>query len=447
MQVRARKPHPAVVLAEDRSTATVVLPAGLDAEASSELALQAAAKESGVEITGAVSERLSKISARYKANQQPIVQEFAWATPPVDGTDASIEWVEGLDPATVGQWRETGADGSVDFYARKSFISVAAGERIATLHPATAGTNGRDVCGGAIPATPGTRIGIAIDKTLVLDDQGGLIARIDGVLKLSHAELRIDPVLEIAGTVDFSTGHIDFDGDVFIQNDIRDRFRVSSTKNVTIEGLIDASHIICRGNLVAGLGVAGRDEGTLDVGGDAVIGYIDKVRGSIGGSLRISSAILHCDLTVGGDLSGESGRIVGGRLHVDGNVTIGSIGSRVDTPTHLRIGRDCSADIGRSAGACAAPDASNPAKCQDAPETGEIALQMPPARCSSQLEVLKMIHARVTLEIGGRTVTFGEDLRGPVKIWHEGATLMHQLGSAAPTPLLQARGVREKRAA
>ena len=456
MYVKNAQPLPNVVLADDRSSATIVLPADLDAEAASELSLRAVAREKGLELTKAVCERISAISARYLAERKPISEEIARATPAVEGSDARIEWMDGFDPKSVDDGPEPGEDGSVDFYDRKSFISVAAGEQVATLHSATEGADGRDVCGGTIAATPGKRLGVVIDGSLELDGQGGLIAQIDGVLKFGSGTLRIDPVLEIAGTVDFSTGHIDFEGDVLIQNDIRDRFRVRARDSVVIEGLIDASHIECGGNLRARRGVAGRDEGTLDVGGDAEIGYIDKVRGSIGGTLRVNGQIMHSDLTVGGDLNSPSGRLIGGCLQVMGKVILGEIGSKVDTPTVLLVDPKDGADHSDArASGPAGPtleigadgqDRSGPvAEGSEADGTsGENAIV---AGTTSQIEVLRVIHARVTIQIAAQVVTIGHEIRGPVKIWLEGKTLMHQFGKQEPQPLLQIPGVRRSLAA
>lgn len=461
MHVKSAHPLPNVVLADDRSSARIVLPADLDAEAASELSLRAVAREKGLELTKAVCERISAVSARYLAGRKPISEEIARATPPEDGSDARIEWMHGFDPKSVDDGPEPGEDGSVDFYDRKSFISVAAGERVATIHAATEGTDGRDVCGGTIAATPGKRLGVVIDGSLELDGNGGLIAQIDGVLKFGAGTLRIDPVLEIAGTVDFSTGHIDFEGDVLIQNDIRDRFRVRSRDNVVIEGLIDASHIECGGNLRARRGVAGRDEGTLDVGGDAEIGYIDKVRGRIGGSLQVSGQIMHSDLTVGGDLNSPSGRLIGGRLHVMGNVVIGELGSRVDTPTVLLVNPSAPVDdeAEDTPGSATTPQKTEAAGQSPSeptpgqPDAGEPDADAPGLELAAvtesgpHIEVHRVIHARVTIQIGGQAVTIGQEIRGPVRIWLEGKTLMHQLGKEEPTPLLQSRGVQRSLAA
>ncbi len=478
MTERASTPVPSVIVCAERLSARVVLPVGLDSEAASELSLRAVAKERGIQLTAEAVALLSEIADRYADGESPIEQELLTATPVTDGKDAWIEWMDGFDPSTMDESPEADQSGAVDFYNRQSFVRVAKGQHVATLHSHTEGEDGRDVCGGTLAATAGKRLGMTIDKSLVLSDNRQLVAQIDGVLKLCQGKLRIEPVLEIAGTVDFSTGNIDFDGDVVIREDIRDHFRVRATKDVTIDGLIDASHITCGGDLHARRGVAGRDEGTLDIGGNAEIGYIEQVRGKIAGSLTITRGIMHSQLDVGHDVGGDAGCVIGGTLHVLGNVRVAEIGSRGDAPTKLILGPKVeTADETKPATNTHAAHRVNEMKrelsmLQD-PATAHNAVNAermtelefeiaeadaelcePPAPdspvaeiCTSTIEVLRMIHARVTLEISGRAITFGRELRGPVKIWLEGDTVMHQLGDAEPAPLRQAVGVQDRLAA
>lgn len=476
---RTSTPVPNVIVCAERLSARLVMPEGLDAEASSELSLRALAKERGVHLTAEAVVLLAQIAARYAAGEAPIDQELLTAVPATDGVDAWIEWMDGFDPTAMNDSPEADHAGTVDYYNRQSFIRVRKGEAVATLHAHTDGEDGMDVCGGTIAATAGKRLGMTIDKSLVLSDDRRLVAQIDGVLKLCQGKLRVDPVLEIAGTVDFSTGNIDFDGNVVIREDIRDHFKVRATKDVTIDGLIDASHITCGGSLYARRGVAGRDEGTLDIGGNAEIGYIEQVRGKIDGSLVISREIMHSSLEIGENLTGDAGRVIGGSLHVLGDVRVGEIGSRGDTPTKLIVGPKVEPveedgakasnhvlrDIDKMRNELRAlqqPGAAHtPASAERMTELefdlaeaeATLCETAPPdeqntvVECASTIEVLRMVHARVTLEMSGRTIVFGHELKGPVRIWLEGGTVMHQLGNADPAPLRQADGVQDRLAA
>ncbi len=57
--------------------------------------------------------------------------------------------------------------------------------------------------------------------------------------------------------MDFSTGNIDFEGDVRVLKGIRDIFEVRATGNIEVGGLIEASTIDAGGSVFAKGGMAG----------------------------------------------------------------------------------------------------------------------------------------------------------------------------------------------
>lgn len=63
----------------------------------------------------------------------------------------------------------------------------------------------------------------------------GLIATMDGHLEYSNGAFYVRPVLEIRGDVDYSTGNIDFIGDVQIAGDVRENFSVRATGSITVD--------------------------------------------------------------------------------------------------------------------------------------------------------------------------------------------------------------------
>jgi len=105
-----------------------------------------------------------------------------------------------------------------------------------------------------------------------------------------------------------------------------------------IIGMVEASTIICGGNLLLERGIAGRDRGEIIVEGDARIGYLNDAKGRVNGNLSVLREIINCDFTVGGKLDIETGSIIGGRTTVSGGVKAEVIGSDADIPTVLVLG-------------------------------------------------------------------------------------------------------------
>jgi uncharacterized protein (DUF342 family) len=481
--------HASVALDAKNLAARVVIPRSVDPQTVSMQLLTSLARERGVEMSLAAEQRLSEIVQRAKLSAEPIDEVFLQATLPIHGEAAYIEWAPGFNPAAPDERehdRSKADDGKVDYYAHQSFVRVTREDHVATIHEPTPGTDGRDVTGRTIPANPGKPLALTIDPSLLKLPDGRVLGQLDGLLSFDGKKLKVDPILEIQGTVDFSTGNIDFDGDVVIRRDIRDKFRVRASQNVTIEGLIDASHIDCGGNLSARRGVAGRGEGTLAVRGDAHIGYLDAVTGNIEGSLHFAKEMMHCTLSIGGNLVSDVGRVIGGRVTVAGDVRVAELGSESETPTVLRLtavpddnspaGKaaaeiaglhkqvagwqkeltsleataggttptiaeritELSFEIGDARGRITTLSARYPKLAATATNTG----------CDATLDILKQIHGRVDLTIGTHMVHFGEAVKGPVRIWLEGAReVMCKFGDGTPKPIRTLTGVTDRAAA
>ena len=475
-----------IVLEPKNLAARVVIAEGTEAETLSVHLLISLARERGVEVTPAVESALAAIVERFTQNPEPINEIFVRATPPEHGRPGYIEWRSGFDPEALDDQQAETEDGKIDFYARQSFIRARKEDHVATIHPPTEGTDGRDVTGRTISASPGKPLMITVDQSMLHLNDGRVLAQLDGLLVFDGKKLKVDPVLMIEGTVDFSTGNIDFEGDVVIRHDIRDKFSVKASGSVTIEGLIDASHIQCAGDLHARRGVAGRNEGTLDVGGDAHVGYLDQVSGRVGGSLHFAKEIMHCTISVDGDLTSDVGRVLGGCVTVMGDARLAELGSESETPTEIRLTSvpDASSPAGGAAEQLqklhseiatmqeeieslkATAGHHNPVAAErmteltfeigDAEgkvaaltkEFPQLAAVAEDTGCDSTLDIMRQIHGRVTLTIGSNTVVFSESVKGPVQIWLEGTSeVMCRFGEGQAQSIRTLTGVTARTAA
>ena len=94
-----------------------------------------------------------------------------------------------------------------------------------------------------------------------------LIATQDGHLTFAHEAFQVSPLLEIQGDVDYSTGNIDFSGDVHICGDVRENFTVHAQGTVTVDGLVEAATVEAGGDLVIARGVVGDGRALLKSNG------------------------------------------------------------------------------------------------------------------------------------------------------------------------------------
>jgi uncharacterized protein (DUF342 family) len=415
MNPDARQPAIEVKIDQEALVAKVIVPDGFDPARLEETLLAKLVQQCGIVIDSAIEKLLQKIVETFRQEQKRLEQVIARGTAAVDGENGRLEWVEGFDPTAGPAAVTQDESGAVDYYNQVSYVRVEKGTHVATLHEPTPGEDGCDVTGRAIRARPGRRYDIKIDAGVDLDGTGRIIAQVDGLLEYEHGVLKVSRLFEIRGSVDFGTGNVDFDGTVVVREGVRDRFKLEATEDVVVDGLIEAASINCGRNFTCHQGMAGKGRGQLDVDGNAVAGYLDDVKGCVKGSLTVQREMINCELTIGGDLICDKGRVIGGNVAVSGRVQIAALGSNAEKETTLIL-TEC------------------------VPEVGENE-QAEPVRKMSEVSVVdllihKAIYPGVTLKIGDVEVKFDVALKGPIRIGRdEDQRLFFREGDGSKRPL------------
>ena len=389
-----------VTIEEGGSVAKVVIPDDFDPALLDAALLANLVQKRGIAVNSAVEAQLLRVAKTFRDEPSRLEQVIARSTAAIDGQDGRLEWVEGFDP-TAGPAAAVGQDDTdvVDYYNQVGYVRVAKGSHVATLHEPTLGEDGRDVTGRTIKAKPGRRYDVKIDPSLGLDGSGRVIAQVDGVLEYQHGVLRVSRVFEVRGSIDFSTGNIDFDGTVIVRHGVRDRFEVKAMEDIIVDGLIDAATINCGRNFTCHRGMAAKGQGQLVVDGDAVVGYLNNVKGRIKGNLTVQRELINCELVIGGDLIFDRGRVIGGDLAVSGSVRVAALGSNAEKSTSVILD----------------------------PKTEGSAVD---------IQIHKVIHPGVCIKIGDVELKFSVAIKGPIKIGrHEQQGLYFREGDGPIRPL------------
>jgi uncharacterized protein (DUF342 family) len=417
MNSNPEQPAAEVRIEEDATVAKVVIPAECDPRKINETLLVGLVRQHGIAVDKAVETRLRQIVESFRKQPRAIEGTIVRSTAPVDGEDGRLEWVKGFDPTagpTAASDKSDKSDDSngVDYYNQISYVRVAEGTHVATIHEPTAGEDGRDVTGQIIKARPGRRCNVRIDSSLVQDGTGRVVARRDGILEFEHRVIKVSRMFEVRGSVDFATGNIDFDGTVVVREGVRDRFKLKATEDVIVDGLIEAADVTCGGNFTCHRGMAAKGRGHLIVAGDAEAGYLDDVKGRIKGNLTVHREMINCELAVDGQLICDKGTMIGGEVTVSGGVRIAALGSNAGRPTTLIL-------VERAAEGSEGEEADG-------------------NRQASVVDVLihKAIYPGVSLRIGDVEVKFDVALKGPIRIGRdEHERLVLREGDGAPRSL------------
>ncbi|MCP3903946.1 MAG: DUF342 domain-containing protein [Planctomycetes bacterium] len=297
------------------------------------------AREQGVDVDDGVLARIAETISAYHDLGCDVEHVIAEGVAARDGADGWIEWMPGFDPTAPGAPADPeSARGRVDHYNRIRYVRVREGVHAATIHPPTAGEAGRDVRGRDLPPTPGRPCPIKPGAGVRVEDATRLISEHDGMLTLAGDALSVSRLLEVRGSVDFSTGNISFDGSVTIAGGVQDLFEVSTTESIVIEGVVGAADVDAGGGFVCRRGIAGKRRGHLHVGGQAEVGYMDFVRGIIEGDLILQREALNCRLTVHGWLLGDEATVVGGDSVFGRGIRVGQLGCERGVSTTLVVG-------------------------------------------------------------------------------------------------------------
>lgn len=249
---------------------------------------------------------------------------------PCHGADGYVEWI--VDA------QEHADDPEKSFYERHTYVTVEPGQVVARVHEPTPGDDGIDVRGNAIPAKTGKPITIQLDESVMRDGAGQLIAQVQGVLNRAGDRVNVSSQLEIDEYVDFSTGNIEFTGDVLIRKGVRDCFVIQASGCVEVHGLIEAAALRCGQDLLAKGGFAGRERGRATVGRHLAGKYFDNIEADVQGDLMADREVINCELTIHGGLHSPHAAIIGGRVTVVGTAQVGTLGSEGSVETQVVLG-------------------------------------------------------------------------------------------------------------
>jgi len=329
----AKKESIHATVAPDRSAAELIIQPSFAREMLTQQVCVSILQDAGIEINETVAQAVAAIIADPPPDGTEFRQVVARATPPQHGTDGHIEWLASEQNPT-----QQTDDQEVNHYDRSAYVTVNEGDTVAKVIDPISGRDGRDVLGLDLAAKHGKHVDIIFDDTILRDASGNLIAQIDGILHRDTNRLCIRQRLEISQYVDFSTGNIDFTGDVLIHKGVRDCFIVKATGSIEIKGLIEAATIDSGGDMIADGGMAGRERGFVQVGNNLIGKYLDNVQGQVRGDLEIQREILNSDLNIHGAINSPRARLIAGKVIATGTVELAQIGSGANVKTELILG-------------------------------------------------------------------------------------------------------------
>ncbi|MFK7759274.1 MAG: DUF342 domain-containing protein [Phycisphaerales bacterium] len=225
----------------------------------------------------------------------------------------------------------------VDFYEQMAVVVVHKDELIAMKTERSQGVDGIDIYGNPVPACHGEASEVKLDESIEVHDDGRCVATISGLLTAEKESISISPHYAIKGDVDFQTGRIVFPGSVTVYGSVRDKFKVRTTGELSIRGLVESCELYSDDDIVLHRGMAGKEIGKINTLKNLQAGYLESVNATVKGNVIVRGEITNSTLDVRGEIRAENAAIRGGRLSVSKGGSVGSIGSIQGVSTEIEI--------------------------------------------------------------------------------------------------------------
>ncbi|MCI8759030.1 MAG: DUF342 domain-containing protein, partial [Oscillospiraceae bacterium] len=182
--------------------------------------------------------------------------------------------------------------------------------------------------------------------TEISEDGMSLLASSSGHVEFSGRAFQVKPLLDIPANVDFSTGDINFLGDVCIHGDICSGFTVRAIGNITVGGVVEACTVEAGGDLVVSGGVQGDNQAVIRAQRNIFAKFIENSCVYVKDSLH-ADCLINCDVYCDGEVEVRSGRmtVIGGTLRAARSVSAGTVGSRAECRTEVFLGGQPCADF------------------------------------------------------------------------------------------------------
>jgi uncharacterized protein (DUF342 family) len=258
---------------------------------------------------------------------------------PVPGKDALLEYHFSPDTSYVPLRLE---DGSVDFHHVDVVKCVTKGQKLVTKHPATEGSSGYTITGHAISPPLGADVPLPKGKcTETSGDETELLASQTGHAFIQDGKVHVEEVLIVQKNVDYSTGDVNFSGEVIIRGDVLSDFKVLSKENIHINQQVERAEVRTEsGSIFVNRGIHGGERAVLHAAVDIRAGFAEQANLTAGKSVIIKDSLIQCNVNAGESVEvlGGKGVVVGGTIHAGHRLSCKILGADQGGQTYVEVG-------------------------------------------------------------------------------------------------------------
>ncbi len=297
--------------------------------------VRAALNEAKV-VYGIDERKLEEALLQMNWNQKILVAE---GTPTIDGQNAIITLKYLVTDKKIAPTPDE--QGNVNYRETGLVHNVQRGEELALRTPPVPGIIGMDVQGRELLPRAGKDLSLPRGKNTVCNaDNTILYATIDGHLSMVDRKISVQAVFELNGDVDFSSGNIEFIGNVVIRGSVTGGFTVRAAGDIEITGFIEGAEVIAGGNITVKGGIKSSYKGLVKAAASISARFVENSKLEAGQDVIVREAIMQSYVRAGGNVivSDRKATIVGGLIQAAHTVEAKIIGSQLATQTNIEVG-------------------------------------------------------------------------------------------------------------
>lgn len=216
---------------------------------------------------------------------------------------------------------------------------------IAKKIPPTQGVPGKNIFGEVIPAIGGKWVAFKLGSGVeIISNDFALAASMDGKVEMdSDGKISVVDEWILPGSVDASTGHIEFWGKrLIIPGSVTGGYKVISRGDIEIGSNIEDESVVKSAENIKVQGIIRAAETFVSADRNIECQAIEYAKVKVAGNLQVYDYILDAVVDVRGETSiiGGKGLMAGGRLWSGQSISAGRAGTAANVPTEIRAGYD-----------------------------------------------------------------------------------------------------------
>jgi len=189
--------------------------------------------------------------------------------------------------------------------------------------------------GNSLPVFPGEGV-----KTS--DDGREFFATRDGQVIYNTDMLSVLPTYQVLGDVDYHSGNIEFDGNIFVTGSILPGFFVKAKGDILVQGNVESANIEAGRDLIVKGGIVGAGSMPIRTGRNLVAHHLQNASIEVEGNVVIMNSCLHSIVETSGDFTciEQKGVLLGGSLVCLKGAEVRVLGSDAGATTKVILGQD-----------------------------------------------------------------------------------------------------------